>query len=98
MVDDINFPKGLPTQTAAGRVKRVNPKKREDEKPPFEKFLEPEEQADKKKKKKKKKSDKVDLLGKAEKMSAQNSAESSSSNDPAEAEDDSEKKIIDVRV
>lgn len=95
MVDDINFPKGLPPLTAAGRVKRVNPKKREDEKPPFEKFLDPEDQEEKKKKKK---SDKVDLPGKAEKMQTQDSAESSSSNGPAEAEDDSEKKIIDVRV
>ncbi len=95
MVDDINFPKGLPPLTAAGRVKRVNPKKREDEKPPFEQFLDPEDQEDKKKKKK---SDKVDLPGKAEKMKTQDSAESSSSNGPAEAEDDSEKKIIDVRV
>lgn len=95
MVDDINFPKGRPPLTAAGRVKRVNPKKREDEKPPFEKFLDPEDQEEKKKKKK---SDKVDLPGKAEKMQTQDSAESSSSNGPAEAEDDSEKKIIDVRV
>ncbi len=98
MVDDINFPKGLPPLTAAGRVKRVNPKKRDDEKPPFEKFLEPEEQTDKKKKKKRRKSDKVDLLGKAEKMQNKNSAQSSSSDDLAEAEADSEKKIIDVRV
>ena len=98
MVDDINFPKGLPPLTAAGRVKRVNPKKREDEKPPFEKFLEPEEQTDKKKKRKKKKSDKVDLLGKAEKRQNKNSAQSSSSDDLTEAETDSEKKIIDVRV
>lgn len=95
MVDDINFPKGRPPLTAAGRVKRVNPKKREDEKAPFEKFLDPEDQEEKKKKKK---SDKVDLPGKAEKMQTQDSAESSSSNGPAEAEDDSEKKIIDVRV
>ncbi len=95
MVDDINFPKGLPPLTAAGRVKRVNSKKREDEKPPFEQFLDPEDQEDKKKKKK---SDKIDLPGKAEKMKTQDSAESSSSNGPAEAEDDSEKKIIDVRV
>ena len=98
MVDDINFPKGLPPLTAAGRVKRVNPKKRDDEKPPFEKFLEPEEQTDKKKKKKRRKSDKVDLLGKTEKMQNKNSTPSSSSDDLAEAEADSEKKIIDVRV
>jgi hypothetical protein len=98
MVDDINFPKGRLPLTAAGRVKRVNPKKREEEKAPFEKFLDPEDQEEKKKKKKKKKSDKVDLLGKAEKMQTQDPAESSSSNGPAEAEDDSEKKIIDVRV
>ena len=51
MVDDINFPKGRPPLTAAGRVKRVNPKKREDEKAPFEKFLDPEDQEEKKTKK-----------------------------------------------
>ena len=49
MVDDIHFPKGLPPVTASGKVQRVNRKKREDEKPPFEKYLDPEDQKDKKK-------------------------------------------------
>ena len=51
MVDDINFPKGLPPVSASGRVQRVNRKRREEQKPPFEKFLNEEDQEDKKKKK-----------------------------------------------
>ena len=98
MVDDINFPKGLPPVSASGRVKRVNRKKREEEKPPFEKFLNEEDQEEKKKKKRKKESDKVDILSITKKRSAQNYTESSNSTDAAETRDDSDKKVIDVRV
>ena len=63
MVEDINFPERVPAVSATGRVNKVSRKKREEEKPPFEKFLDPEDQKDKKKKKRKKDSDKVDILG-----------------------------------
>ena len=98
MVDDINFPKGLPPVPASGRVQRVNRKKREAEKHPFEKFLNEEDQEDKKKKKRKKESDKVDILGNTKKRHAQNFIESSNATDATEAQDDSDKKVIDVRV
>jgi|SRR5210317_360253 hypothetical protein len=98
MVDDINFPKGLPPVPASGRVQRVNRKRRQEQKPPFEKFLNEEDQEDKKKKKRKKESDKVDILGNTIKRRAQNFAESSNSTDAAETQDDSDKKVIDVRV
>ena len=98
MVDDINFPKGLPPVPASGRVQRVNRKRRQEQKPPFKKFLNEEDQEDKKKKKRKKESDKVDILGNTIKRRAQNFAESSNSTDAAETQDDSDKKVIDVRV
>jgi hypothetical protein len=98
MVEDINFPERVPAVSATGKVNKVNRKKREEEKPPFEKFLGPEDQKDKKKKKGKKESDQVDIQGKIEKHRPQDSTDSASSNSPAEVEDDSDKKIIDVRV
>jgi hypothetical protein len=98
MVDDINFPKRLPPVSASGRVQRVNRKKREAQKHPFEKFLNEEDQEDKKKKKGKKESDKVDILGNTKKRRTQNFIESSNATDAAETQDDSEKKVIDVRV
>jgi hypothetical protein len=98
MVDDINFPKGLPPVPASGRVQRVNRKKREEEKQPFDRFLNEEEQEDKKKKNRKKGSDRVDILAKANKRGTHNFTESSNSTDAAETQDDSEKKVIDVRV
>ena len=98
MVDDINFPKGLPPVSASGRVQRVNRKKRDDEKPPFDKYLNAEDKKDKKKKQKKKKSDTIDVAGKTKKRQRASAAESSKPNESAEAADDSEQKIIDVRV
>jgi hypothetical protein len=98
MVDDINFPKGLPPVPASGRVQRVNRKKREEQQHPFEKFLDEEDQEDKKKKKSKKESDKVDILGNIKKRRAQNFIESPDATDAAEALDDSAKKVIDVRA
>ncbi|MEJ2729207.1 MAG: hypothetical protein P8185_11985 [Deltaproteobacteria bacterium] len=98
MVDDINFPQGLPPVPASGRVQRVNRKKREEGKKPFDKFLNEEEQEDKKKKKRKKESDTVDILTKANKRGAQNFSVSSNPTDAAEAQDDADKKVIDVRV
>ena len=98
MVDDVNFPKGLPPVSASDRVQRVNRKKREEQNHPFEKFLNEEDQEDKKKKKRKKESDKVDILGNTKKRRTQNFTESSNTTDAAEIEDDSDKKVIDVRV
>jgi hypothetical protein len=98
MVDDINLLKGLPPVSASGRVQRVNRKKREEEKQHFDKFLNEEDQEDKKKKKRKKESDKVDIMGKANKHRTQNFTESSNLTDAAGTQDDSDKKVIDVRV
>ena len=84
MVDDINFPKGLPPVPASGRVQRVNRKKREAERQPFDKFLNEEEQEDKKKKNRKKGADTVDILTKENTHGSQNFTESSSSTDAAE--------------
>jgi hypothetical protein len=92
MVEDINFPERVPAVSAAGRVKKVNRKKREEEKPPFEKFLDSEDE------KGKKESDKVDIQGKTEKHRTKDSTDSANSSSPAEAEDDYDRKIIDVRV
>jgi hypothetical protein len=85
MVEDINFPERVPAVSATGRVT-------------FEKFLGPEDQKDKKKKKRKKESDQVDIAGKTEKHQTQDSTNFSSSTGPAGAEDDADKKTIDVRV
>jgi hypothetical protein len=99
MVEDINFPKGLPPVPASGRVQRVERKKRDQEKQPFDKFLNEEEQEDKKKKKNRKKgSDTVDIPTKANKRGDQNSPESSNATDTAETKNDPENKVIDVRV
>ena len=98
MVDDIHFPKGLPPVAASDRVQRVNRKKGEEERQPFESFFEEEDQEDKRKKKRKKKLDKVDILGKTNERSAQKLTDSSSSTDTAEAKDNSDQKVIDVRV
>ena len=98
MVDDIHFPKGLPPVAASGRVQRVNRKKGEEERQPFESFFEEEDQEENKKKKRKKKLDKVDILGKTNGRSAQKLTESSSSTDTAETQDNSDQKVIDIRV
>ena len=98
MVDDINFPKGLPPVSASGRVQRVKRKKREEEKPPFEKYLNEEDQEDQKEKKRKNESDQVDILGHTKNRSAQNFAESSDTTDAAFTQDDSDNKVIDIRV
>ena len=98
MVDEVNFPKGLPPVPASGRVQRVNRKKGDEEKSPFKEFLNEEDEKDKKKKKRKKESDKVDIQRKAEQNRTQNPIESSSSVEAADAGDESDKKIIDVRV
>jgi hypothetical protein len=98
MVEDIKFPQGLPPVPASGRVQRVDRKKRDQEKQPFDKFLNEEEQEEKKKKNRKKGSDTVDILTKANKRGTQNFIESSNATDTAETQDDSDKKVIDVRV
>ena len=96
MVDDINFPKGLPPITASDLVKRVNRKKGEEEKPPFEKFLNQEDQ--KEKEKKKKRSNPLNVADKIENGGTQHHIESTESTGALETEDDSEGKVIDVRV
>ena len=98
MVDDIHFPKGLPPIPPSGGVQRVDRKKREDEKQPFEKFLDQEDQKDKKNKKGTQESNTVDILRGTEVLGESRSTQSSRSNGSAEAEEDLEKKIIDVRV
>ena len=98
MVDDIHFSKGLPPVSASGRVQRVNRKKRESENPPFEKFINKEDPEDKKKKKRKKDSDKVNIGSHTKERFTQNFVESSNETDATETQDDSDKKIIDVRV
>lgn len=98
MVDDIHFPKGLPPVSASRQVQRVNRKKRDDDKPPFEKYLNADEKKDKKKGRKKKKSDSVDVTGKTEKDQSLRAVESSSSDDASTGSDEVDQKIIDVRV
>lgn len=98
MVDDINFPKGLPPLPASGRVQKVKRKKREEEKPPFDKFLNQEDQKEKNKNKRKERSVPEDTDGKIETRPTQNDIESSGLTGAVEDEDDSERKIIDVRV
>lgn len=98
MVDDIHFPKGLPPVSASGKIQRVNRKKRDDEKPPFEKYLNADDKKDKKKRRKKKKSDTVIVADRAAKGQTADSTESSNSEDTAEAPDDLDQKIIDLRV
>ena len=98
MVDDIHFPKGLPPISPSGGVQRVARKKREEEKPPFEKFLEQDDQKDKKKKKGTQESDLVDIASENEISEENKSTQSAGFSGSAEAEDDFEKKIIDVHV
>jgi hypothetical protein len=98
MVDDIHFPKGLPPVPPSGGIQRVERKKREEEKPPFEKFLEQEDEKDKKKRKGTPGSDSVDILSEKEMLPENKSTQPSQPPGSAEAEDDIEKKVIDVRV
>ncbi len=95
MVEDINFPNRIPPVSAAGKVNKGNRKKRKQEKPPFEKFLDAE---DKKKKKRKKESNRAEPSDKTKKVLTTDSAELSNSSGPVETEEDSEKKIIDIRI
>ena len=98
MVEDINFPKGLPPVSATNRVGKVKRKKRDEDKPPFEKYLDPEDQKGKKKKKDKKENRSSDKADKTKKRVLKNSSIARDSNGTDESEADSEKKIIDVRV
>lgn len=98
MVGDINFPKGLPPVSATGRVGRVKRKKRDEDKPPFEQLLDPEDQKGKKKKKDKKGAAKDEPAVTTKTGPLDKSSSLSDSSNPDEAEADSEKKIIDVRV
>lgn len=97
MVDDIHFVKGLPPVSRSEQVQRVNRKKRDDEKPPFEKYLNADDEEDKKKRRKKKKSDTVDVAGDVRKGPS-GTAKSSNPHDTAETTDASDQKIIDVHV
>ena len=98
MVDDIHFPKSLLSVSATGQVQRVNRKKRDEEKPPFEKYLKPDDKKKKKKKRKKKKPDTVDVSAKPEKDKIQSSTESTNLDGDAELSEDSDQKIIDIRI
>ena len=98
MADDLHIPKRLPPVSASGQIQRVNRKKRDDEKPPFEKYLTADDEENKKKKRNKMKSDTVDVKGTAEHGRSPNETDYSNSNDTAAAADDSDPKIIDVRV
>ena len=98
MVDDIRFPKGLPPVSPSGQVQRVNRKKRDDEKPPFEKHLKSEDEDEKKKGRKKKKSDTVDVTGQDANGQSPDATDAEKSNDSVEPDDAGEQKIIDVRV
>lgn len=97
MVDDIHFPKGLPPIPPSEGVQRVARKKREEEKPPFEKFLEQDDQKEKKKKKGTQESDLVEILSETQ-MSEENKSQSTRLSETEEAEDDIERKIIDVHA
>jgi hypothetical protein len=97
MVDDINFPKGLPPVSATNRVGKVKRKLRDEDRPPFKQILEPEDQKEKEKKKEKK-DDKRDPAGKKNKGSINNSSLQPDSKSTEDAEAGSIKKIIDVRV
>lgn len=98
MVEDVNFPNRMPPVPAAGRVNKVNRKKREQEKPPFEKFLDAEDEQKKKKKKRKNESKSTAPFDKEQKVPTNDSAEPSNSSGPVETEEDAEKKIIDIRI
>jgi hypothetical protein len=98
MVDDLHISKGLPPVSASGQIQRVNRKKRDDEKPPFEKYLTADDKKNKKRKRTKMKSDTVDVKGKDENDQSSGDTDYSNSNDTAAAVDDSDPKIIDVRV
>jgi hypothetical protein len=98
MVDDIHFPKGLPPVPPSGGIQKVNRKKGEEEKPPFENFLEQDDRKNKRKRKGAQKSEPADILGETEKLQENKAVRSSRSTESVEAEDDIEKKIIDVRV
>ena len=98
MVGDINFPKGLPPVSATNRVGRVKRKKRDEDKPPFEQLLDPEEQKGKKKKKDKKEAGTGDIAVTTDSGPINKSSSLSDSKNPDETEADSEKKIIDVVV
>jgi hypothetical protein len=98
MVDDIHFPKGLPPVPPSGGIQKVNRKKGEKEKPPFENFLEQEDQKDKRKRKGAQKSDLAGIPGETEMLQENQAVRPSPSTASAEAEADIEKKIIDVRV
>ncbi len=98
MVEDVNFPNRIPPVPAAGRANKVNRKKREQEKPPFEKFLDAEDEKKKKKKKRKKESKGTAPFDKEQKVPTNDSAEPSNSTGPVETEVDAEKKIIDIRI
>ena len=98
MVEDINFPKGLPPISATNRVAKVKRKKRDEEKPPFEKYLDTEDQKGKKKKKDKKEKRSGDKADITKKRPLKNSPLAQDSQSSDESEADSEKKIIDVLV
>ena len=97
MVDDINFPKGLPPVPATNRVGKVKRKLRDEDKPPFKQLFDTEDRKAKKKKKGKK-GDKGGDAGKKSEGLMNRTSPQSDLNHTEEAETGLEKKIIDVRV
>ena len=98
MVEDVNFPNRIPPVSATGRVNKVDRKTREQEKPPFEKYMDAEDEKKKKKKKRKKESQRTEPSDKDRKVPTNDSAEPSNSSGPVDTEEDTEKKIIDIRI
>lgn len=98
MVEDVNFPNRIPPVSAAGRVNKVSRKKREQEKPPFEKYVDAEDEKKKKKKKRKKESQSAGPSDKDRNVLMNDSVEPSFTSGPEDTEEDTEKKIIDIRI
>ena len=101
MVDNINLSKITPLLSSAERVKRVDRRQPDDQKPSFKNALKDKQKQKKKKKKKKKK-------GETDSLSADRDAKDSSSRPASAAEGEQnqenslepakDKKIIDIRV
>ena len=99
MVDNINLNKVTPLLSSAERVKRVDRKHRDDQKPPFKGALKDEQKKKKKKKKKKGQTDNPSDTLNTEDSSRRRAREAKDDQKRANSlEPDKEKKIIDIRV
>ncbi len=99
MVDNINMNKITPLLSSAERVKRVDRKNRDDQKPPFKGALKEEQ---KKKKKKKKKKDETEIPSETRNARASSRRRARAVKGDQKRENSLEpvkdKKIIDIRV